>query len=115
MQLPNDNNGNNGRHNTTIKPTDLYYNKTYRFRHSNLTKKGAFWTDLIFGVLTPLSTKCQLYHGDQIQWWKKLEYPERTTDHGQSTGKLYHLRLRVECTLFVFYKDGREPGIFDVF
>jgi hypothetical protein len=24
----------------------------------------------------------------------------RTTDHGQATGKLYHLRLRVECTLF---------------
>jgi hypothetical protein len=40
----------------------------------------------------------QLYHGDQ--WWRKLEYPERTTDHGQATGKLYHLRLRVECTLF---------------
>ena len=25
---------------------------------------------------------------------------ERTTDHGQATGKRYHLRLRVECTLF---------------
>jgi hypothetical protein len=25
--------------------------------------------------------------------------PARTTDHGQATGKLYHLRLRVECTL----------------
>ena len=24
--------------------------------------------------------------------------PERTTDHGQATGKRYHLRLRVECT-----------------
>jgi len=32
------------------------------------------------------------------------EYPERTTDHGQATGKLYHLWLRVECTLFVIYK-----------
>jgi predicted secreted protein len=31
---------------------------------------------------------------------KKPEYPERTTDHGQATGKLYHLRLRVECMLF---------------
>jgi hypothetical protein len=27
-------------------------------------------------------------------------YPERTTDHGQATGKLHHLRLPVECTLF---------------
>jgi hypothetical protein len=24
----------------------------------------------------------------------------RTTDHGQATGKLYHLQLRVECTFF---------------
>ena len=28
----------------------------------------------------------------------------RTTDHGQATGKLSHLRLRVEYTLFVIYK-----------
>ena len=42
--------------------------------------------------LMPLSAIFQLYHGNQ--------YPERTTDHGQATGKLYHLRLRVECTLF---------------
>jgi uncharacterized DUF497 family protein len=26
---------------------------------------------------------------------EEAEYPERTTDHGQATGKLYHLRLRV--------------------
>jgi len=31
---------------------------------------------------------------------EEAEYPERTTDHGQATGKLYHLQLRVECTLF---------------
>jgi hypothetical protein len=31
-----------------------------------------------------------------IQW-------EKST-HGQATGKLYHLRLRVECTFFVIYK-----------
>jgi hypothetical protein len=55
---------------------------------------------LIFGVLTPLSAICQLYHGDQFSWWKKPEYPGRTTHHGQATGKLDHLRLRVECTLF---------------
>jgi hypothetical protein len=30
-------------------------------------------------------------------------------NHGQATGKLYHLRMRVECTLFVIYKAGREP------
>jgi len=46
-----------------------------------------------FWWLTPLSAIFQLYHGDQFKWWRKLEYPERTTDPGQATGKLYHLRL----------------------
>ena len=54
---------------------------------------------MIFGVLTLLSEIFQLYHGDQFYWWKRPEYPERTTDHGQASGKLYYLRLRVECTL----------------
>ena len=34
---------------------------------------------------------------------------ERTTNHGQATGKLYHLRLRVKCTIFVIYKAGHAP------
>jgi hypothetical protein len=57
--------------------------------------------------LTPLSAIFQLYHCDQFEWWKK---PERTTDHGQATGKLYHLRLWIECTFFVIYKAGHEPS-----
>ena len=36
--------------------------------------------------------------------------PERTIDHGQATGKLYNLRLRVECTLFCnLQKPGANP------
>ena len=34
----------------------------------------------------------------------------RTTDYGEATGKLFHFRLRVECTCFVIYKVGREPS-----
>ena len=49
--------------------------------------------------LTPLSAIFQLHHSDRFQWWKKSVYLERTTDNRQTTGKLYHLRLRVECTL----------------
>ena len=47
---------------------------------------------LIFNVLTSFSPVFQLYHGDQFWWWRKPEYPERTTDPGQETGKLYYLR-----------------------
>jgi hypothetical protein len=33
---------------------------------------------------------------------------ERTPGIGQVTGKLYHLRLRVECTFFAIYNAGRD-------
>jgi hypothetical protein len=35
----------------------------------------------------------------------------RTTDHGQATGKLYHLRLRVECTLFWYWQNRARINI----
>jgi hypothetical protein len=77
------------------------------YRHIKIYRTG-IQGDLIFVFLTPLSAIFQLYHGEQFLWWKKPEYPERTTDHRQVTGKLYHFVLRVECTIFCNLQK-REP------
>ena len=42
---------------------------------------------------TPVSKIFQLYRGSQFCWWRKLEYPEKTTDLPQITDRFYHVML----------------------
>ena len=49
--------------------------------------------------LTPLSTIFHLYR--QFYWWRKQEYPEKTTDLSQVADKLCFVK---EFTIFVIYE-----------
>jgi hypothetical protein len=73
---------------------DIYYLSTilsYRRMHMACD----YWFGFGLRCLTPLSTIFQLYRNGQFYWWRKPEYPEKTTDMQQINDKLDNILYRV--------------------
>ena len=85
------------RHYIDLENLHVYYRKSYDFvstfiqRCGNNRRCDGWIIGLGLWCSTSLSTIFQLYSGCPFYWWRKPEYPEKTTDLPQVTDKLSNI------------------------
>ena len=56
-----------------------------------IKRKGGGMRASVFNAT--FNTISAIYRGDHFYWWRKPEYPKKTTDLSQVTDKRYHIML----------------------
>jgi hypothetical protein len=64
-----------------------------QFPLPSIKVSDTIWLKDCLYLLNVMLHWCICYLGDQFYWWRKPEYPEKTTDLPQVTDKLYHIML----------------------
>jgi hypothetical protein len=77
-------------------------NPTQKLPWTQVLQKGYLFLlhDWLIDLFIVLNATFSYIMATSFSGGRSRSTPERTTDHVQATGKLYHLRLWVECTLF---------------